>query len=794
MINAKKIYLVLFFPFFAFGEENLYNIMESPDVSNLPFSNTEKRTLPLKPNQIITENKTLSKKLKKYFKNKSVSEKAIQKFLIDNSYYQSEIIKSGTAYIIKNPIQNIFVLKGNRFFNKKEIRKFIEVDENKMGAVFYDFVETAIKKAYQKQSFFKIQIKRNTVRKKWKEWVYLDILEGPRTRIAELKVKGLLSKPNSEYENYIQNNSTTLIKKGFYNKKDLETGYENLINHLKSQGYLQSKIYSDRIFFKEDKAFITINLEEGPLTLIKDIKIQNAQAIPVWEILSHIRSKVQAPLQMDLLENDLNSIEQFYKSKGYMNIKITNKENTVLYTPGERYASIIIKLDEGPKFFISTIHIQGLKRVKEEMVRSLLKLKPGDVLTPSKKEQSLLALGSTGLFTDINFNEETVGDQFEMQVLFRERKPRSLRGGLGVNSQRGFTTRSYLETAHRNLFGWGRALTARVDGQINFIQKPPFLEYDISGRYKEIFIPSYGYQGNISLSQSKSVFKYNKNNINFVRKNKISFFTNKKISKSLKVGWNILSFENRREACTQKKCPENPQRIGSTGLNFAWDRRDNIFDPSEGHINSLTTELALPLFGSSLNISFVKADLQNQFYYTLKEKYTLGLAVKAGVIKTIRNSVYIPVSRAFILGGQNSIRGYNGNIEGERIPRQKYAPIETANEAFKIYKNENQIFNKVSELEKQKYPTENVLNSNYGLININFRFPISNDLKGSLFYDLGAVQLKSKSRTVFDYGHSIGIGFRYQIFIIPIGVDIAYKLPPKTSGEEDYGFHLSIGW
>ena len=415
------------------------------------------------------------------------------------------------------------------------------------------------------------------------------------------------------------------------------------------------------------------------------------------------------------------------------------------------------------------------------MVRNLLKFKHGDTLTSLNKEQSLRALGETGLFANVSLNEKAVGDSTEVLALFRERKPRFFRGGLGVNSERGLTTRAYSEVAHRNLFGWGRALIARGTGQVNLNQKRAFLEYEISGRYKEVFIPGNGYQGDVSFSHSKNRFGDSKdsNNINFVKKNTISFFINKKINKNLIARWNILSFENRREACTQGGCPENPQRISSTGFKISWDKRDNIFDPLNGHLNSLTTELALPLLGSSSNISFFKVDLQNQFHYTFIEKYTLGFSVKGGLIKAIQNSVYIPVSRAFILGGQTSISGYDGHIKGERIPNKKYVPIETANEALKLKKTETAV-------------AENVLNSHYGLINIDLRFPISENFKTSIFYDLGAVHLKSKNNSIFDYGHSIGVGFRYQIFVIPIGLDIAYKLPPKEGS--NYRFHVAIGW
>ena len=730
-----------------------------------------------KSHSILTENLKLKKNITRYFKNKPISKKEIQKFLIKNSYYQADIVQTETAYIIKNPFHITFILKENHFFNEKEIRKFIKIDESKMGVFFYNFVEKKIKNIYQNQGFLKITIKKQVVKKQWKKWIYLTLVEGPRIKIEELKIKGLLSKPNYEYENFIKNNSSDLIRKGFYNKKDLEQGYKNLINHLKSQGYLQSKIYSDRIFFKENKAFITVNLEEGPLTLIKDIQIQKARAIPLWEILSHIQSRIHSTLKIDLLREDLHRIEQLYKNKGYLNMKITNKNSVIQYTPGERYVSIVIQIEEGPKALVSKISIKGLKRAKESLVRQLLKFKEGEILTLLTKEQSIRALGETGLWTDVNFSENRVKDQLMVTAHFKERKARSLRGGMGLNSQRGLTTRAYTEFSHRNLFGWGRAFIMRGNGQISLTEKP-FLEYEFSGRYKEVFIPSYAYQGDVSLTQSQNVFKYSKKNINFVKKTQISFFINKNISNNLKMKGNIFSFENRREACTvDLNCPEKPQKISTTGFNLVWDKRDNIFDPSNGRLSSMEVELASPFLGSSKDVSFIKATGQQEWYWTLIKNYTLGLTVKGGLIHAFQNKQNIPVSRAFILGGQNSLRGYDGHIEGERIPSQKYAPIETANESLRL---------------QQKGVIEKVRYSHHGLINADFRFPVFEKLKAVLFYDLGLVYLKSLRQKALTYGHSVGIGFRYQTFLIPIGLDIAYKLPPKEGG--DYRLHFSIGW
>ena len=343
---------------------------------------------------VITANKNLLSSIEKHFNSLPISISSLQKFLLEHSYYSSELIQEKSTIVIKNPYKIIFMFKGGRFFKEEELRKLIKIDENKMGSFFYNLLEKSIKQAYQEKGFLKVKIEKTEEIKGWKKWVLINISEGPRIHIGDLEVTGMLSQPASKYEKFIIKNSAELVQSGIYNKKGLEKGYENLIQHLKNKGYLQSKIYSDRVFFKGRKAFVTVNLEEGPLIFIRDIQINDAKSVPIWEILSHIKSRIQATFKIDVIQKDLKRIEDLYKSKGYTQMRITNKDTIIKYVPGDRYVDIIIKIDEGSKAVISQISFIGLKKVKKELVKSLLKFKTGEVLTPLKKEESLQSLGS----------------------------------------------------------------------------------------------------------------------------------------------------------------------------------------------------------------------------------------------------------------------------------------------------------------------------------------------------------------------------------------------------------------
>ncbi|MBC6415524.1 MAG: BamA/TamA family outer membrane protein [Bdellovibrionales bacterium] len=729
---------------------------------------------------IETENKTLSKNIEDYFEDTDFSLSKLNQFLLKNKYYLSEVIQKEDKIIIKNPYQIIFVIQGNHFLTEKEIRNLLKIDENKMGPFFYSFIENEIQLAYNKKGFFKISIEKKETQRAWNKWYYLSIDEGNRLSLGDLKVVGLLSRSFSFYEDIILKNSLELTK-GFFTQKALDEAQRNLINTLKNEGYLQAQIYSVRKFFKENEIFVTIRLGEGPLSFVKDIKIEGVKTFALWEILSQMKTHIQSQVKVDVIKEDLKRIESFYKKRGYFQMQIKNKQEVIKYIDGSKDVSLNIEIEEGPVYVISQIKYKGLKNVKEYLVKSLLEFKEGDFFTEEKREKSLQNLAGTGLFTNININEKVVNEQLEVDVLFQEKKNRSLKGGLGLNSQRNLTTRVYTELTHRNLFGWGQAFILRGSGQMSFTQARPFLEFDISTRYKEVFIPGWKYEGDLNLSHSKNIFRYSKENINYVKKTLLSFFVNKKVTDLLNLRWTVLSFENRREYCTVFNCDTNTQRISSTSFQTIYDTRNNIFSPSKGYLLSYMVEWASPFLGSSLDIAFLKLDFHNYFYLSFFKDYTLSFVFKSGFISNLQSSNNMPVSRSFILGGQSSLRAYDGNIEGERLPRKKHVPIETANEALML---------------KQ----EKVLKSQYNLLKLDFRFPIFEGFKAILFYDLGSVFLKSKNQELLDYGHSVGVGIRYQTFLIPIGLDIAFQLPPREcisvgEGNCTYSrFHFSIGW
>lgn len=774
-----KYFIILLFFNFSYGEEKSSISLNQNEI----FQDTQQPGLSdsgLNPQgaenslKIQTENEDLEKQLGDRFQTEDLTKEKITDFLLKQGYFNSRVVKTIKGFHIQDPYQIIFILKGNHFFNDYKIKKLMKANSANQGKGFEEALLSSLKAAYHSEGFQKILIKKKQISKGWKKWVYLTFNEGPRIKIAAINLKGFISKPSRFYVDFIKSNSSPLIRKGYFNKKDLEIGYKNLILFLKKNGYLQSKIYSDRIIYKNNKAYITVNMDEGPLTLVKSITFEGNQSFSHAVLSGLIESRIFEPLRLEVLEKDILALEEFYKHKGYLQVKILNKESIVSYSGDKRsYTDIHIVIGEGVQSRISAIFIKGAVKMKESFIRKLLKFKTNEILNLKKIRASRNVLNSLGVFSRVSIDFDEKAEKTVVTVSLTEKKSRAVRMGAGMNTERGLTARAYTEFTHRNLFGQGRNLFGKVSGQLNFIEKRLVSEYELSAVYQEIFFPGQNIKGNVGLSRERNIFNYTEENINGVRKNKIRFFVETHLSEKIRVSWTAWDLEGRREFCIYRtNCSVNFQSIGSTGLMFAYDKRDNIFNPSRGLLFSLSGEYASALLGSSPDIQFSKINAQSQFYFPFSENYTLAAELRSGMLFSART---IPVSRAFILGGQTTIRGYDGHIKGERIPNSRDVHIERANESLKLG------------------GSSSVTSSQYGLVKLELRFPFFKSVKGLVFYDGGGVYLNAgrSKNSLLALGHAVGFGFRYEGFLIPIGLDFGYKLPPKEGN--DYRFHFAIG-
>jgi outer membrane protein insertion porin family len=714
--------------------------------------------------------------------------------------FNTERTTAKVNYPLENPYRFEFHIEGNDYLSEGTLLRIVQ-EERLAGAVSSPAPDMAekIRRYYQSLGFANVEVaaEEKLSEADFRELIRFKIKEGPRVRLKKIEVNGNISRPESYYAAFIKSSSSDLIGSGFYNRKDIEDGTKKLITELQNQGYLRAKVQSQRAEYSKDKASITLYLtvDEGPLTQIRQIRLEGVDSFPKPQILEMLKVKSGAALSLKDLEDSLQIIKTFYRSEGFLEMKILNENEQnkiVTYNETNTQATVEFQIYEGPRVIVGSIITSGNTFTKSNVILREVAFKIGDVLTPEKIEETLFRLQKLGLFAQVNIRTIEDGTNIaERNVLIEvdERDPGLVKFGFGVNNDWTLTIRGYGSIAYRNLLGTGRALSLRVDPR--YVTQPniDYLEHTITVSYLEPYIFGGQTRGRVNVSSEESFFNFDATNVNAIiqENNTVGFLLERDLTRHLKLTYNVYSFSNITKFVKQTNVTVQTQNIGKTGPLLELDFRDDVFNPSKGTYSILNLEYSDPVMGSSddatQNIKFFKANAQTTVYQRIAGKKDLVWAnsVRGGYLTNLSywGNSGIPAQEAFFLGGRTTIRGFDPSNQEERIPNN-YALGVT--DLTQFYVN---------------------CDTYFYLIKTELRFPIWGRVGGAIFYDGGAVVINQPS--VVDpnpYRDAVGVGLRIGTPVGPLNLEIAWKLQRRVlltyaDGtqriEAPYQFYVSLG-
>ena len=202
------------------------------------------------------------------------------------------------------------------------------------------------------------------------------------------------------------------------------------------------------------------------------------------------------------------------------------------------------------------------------------------------------------------------------------------------------------------------------------------------------------------------------------------------------------------------------------------DKRNNIFEPSDGYYGSFSLENA-GFYGDQ---SWLKASLEGRYYKPVYEELVFRSRVRVDQIMKTESNRNIPRTEQFQMGGSRNMRGFNYEDIGPQTIEQtegKDTPGDTSDDVYKQF-NAGGTFSVLGQFE-----LEHPLVKEAGL-------------KWVLFYDAGNVYKNEFDQDDFRLRQDYGFGFRW---FSPIGVlrfEFGYPIDPEE-GEEGQQFHFDIG-
>ena len=796
---------------------------ELPNENEVRVTAVIKEGTPVRVTEVAVEtpNEDLAKRLSRMAKSlrtRTLTEdelidfqKNVSDYLHDNRYLTARLsspvvttnadrTQAKLVYSVDSPYHYEFRIEGNKYFNEGTITSVLE-GEKLSGATASPAPDMAerVRRLYQNVGFANVDVQykeeRGGTDSPYRILISFKVIENPRVRIKRIEVIGSVSRPESYYSSFIRSSSSDLIGEGFYNRRDIDDGAKKLINELQNQGYLRAKIQSQRAEYSKDRTsvVISLNIDEGPLTQVRQIRFQGNEAIINPQLANLISIKSGEALSLAKLEDSLRALKDFYHEEGFLEMRILNEgeqNKIVTYNDTNTQATINVEIYEGPRVIVREITVKGNTFTKDNVILRELTFKKSDVLTPTAINESTVRLQSLGFFSRVNIRTLEEGSSVAertIQIEIAEADPGLFTIGVGATNERKFTFRGYLGVAYRNIAGTGRGVVFRIDPKYSTDPEISYLENRITLSYIEPYILGNRNLGRINIVRDQSYLDRENGIVKIVETNAIALLLEKDLSKHVKLTYTAYNFSNQLVFARLTYDKISVLNIAKLGPLFEFDYRDNPFYPSRGSYSFIDLSYADPLFGSSddatQTINFAKVVSSYTFYQRLmptNPDWVWATSLRGGYLKNVSGKPQsgVPYQEAFFLGGRSTIRGYDSGVD-ERIPSTFDLNGQTLS-SFKV-----------------------TTQSEYALIKTELRFPIwrgfpIGPLGGVVFYDGGAVFLHEPGLNIKDpYRDSVGLGLRVSTPVGPFNLEVGYKLDrrEKAAGAQEAvaAFHFSIG-
>jgi outer membrane protein insertion porin family len=179
---------------------------------------------------------------------------------------------------------------------------------------------------------------------------------------------------------------------------------------------------------ERNRVSINFNVDEGEAAKIKQINIVGAQAFQEKDLQALFQ--LQTPnwiswytkndqYSKQKLAADLESLRSYYLNRGYLEFNIESTQVSI--SPDKKDIYITVSLSEGERYVVSSVKLAGDLLLSDEEFKTLVKIKPGDVFSRERLNESTRAisdkLGVQGYaFANVNAAPEV--DKEKRQVAF----------------------------------------------------------------------------------------------------------------------------------------------------------------------------------------------------------------------------------------------------------------------------------------------------------------------------------------------------------------------------------------
>ena len=564
----------------------------------------------------------------------------------------------------------------------------------------------------------------------------------------------------------------------------------------------------------DGRAIVTIPVTEGARTTVWDVGVRGNETLPSSRLLDAARISRGDAFGHLPLEEARRRMVELYQERGYLFVRIDPR---VHFSEDGQRAEILFEVVERFRVTVGEIRVVGAVQTSESLIRERLAFRTGDLYRPSMIRQSEEALLSLGIFASVRIAAEDpdlaeLTKPIVVTVSERTAQELGLSGGIGT----GEGARGSFEYAYRNLFGSAITFNLRLQLAYQFFFQDAELQQAITSlqlidrleRRVTIGFTIPHIPGAPNLRASVDLVDLRDNYRDFgldkdglvltltwqpehafvgtvsgeLERNNISLFNAQSLQAYLATPAGMMQQRLLR-------APQGESAIASVRVTGTLDFRDSPFTPTSGFYASVTGEYAHTLVTQMAEdfSHFIKLSLTMSGYIPLATGWVIALQVRGGRVYHLESGSRVYPNRAYYLGGVDTMRGF---LQDQVIPQDQADVLQRAN----ALSGADQLLH--PGITGATLDPASIVRTGdfFYLLRAEIRFPISGDVQGGIFTDIGNVWAVWDSVDLLRLRYTAGAGIRLGTPVGPIALDYGINLSRNDAIGEPFGaFHFSIG-
>jgi outer membrane protein insertion porin family len=592
--------------------------------------------------------------------------------------------------VIERPSIAKFELKGNKDIKTEDLQKSLRNVGLATGKTFDRSVLDEVKQYLTDQYFsrgkyaVKIDTKVTDLPGN-KVDIVVDIKEGKRAKIelinlvgnTKFKEKDVLDSLELKTPNWL----SWYKQDDRYSRESLTGDLEKLRSYYMDRGYANFQIESTQVAIapEKDDMYITVNVNEGDVFKVSDIKLAGTMVVPEAQLRQLLLIKPGEIFSRKAVTSSQELMSYRLGADGYAFSKVDpvptpdNEKKTV---------SLTFFIEPGNRVYVRHINFNNVSSINDETLRREMRQLEGGWLSNSAIERSKERLQRLPYVEKVEFETKPVvgsADLVDVDYNLKEGMPGQFGGGIGYSQSQGISLNGNI--VHSNFMGSGDRVALEAN----------------AGKYNKTYVISHTdpYTTIDGVSRTSS-FSYH-NSTQFVSSS--SQLSNEQITAGMRWAYPISEYQSlqvgvaasqanllttlgysslqavdwvRANGNTSSSRDFEPTaqyyfygtRFNTYEVSAGWsiDTRNRALFPDRGMHTAVSGRIALPpsdVRYYALNYEFIQ-------YIPLWWKNLLSLHAAVDYGSPLGSTTALPPYLNYFAGGADSVRGYTESRLGPK--------------------------------------------------------------------------------------------------------------------------------